>query len=117
MKPFAFNLTATLFVVVIALTLYDRLVFRPSQQIGVVDVAEVYRAKEAQFAQLLAKGSSESDRQKALALAANFAQRLPSALEELPRECNCLVMVKSSVVGSTHHTVDLTEHLKSKVDL
>lgn len=117
MKPFVTNLTATIFVVAIALALYDRMVFRPSQQIGVVDVGEVYRAKEAQFAQLLTKSGSEDDRQKAMALAAKFAQRLPTALEELPRECNCLVVVKSSIVGSTPHTVDLTALLKRKVDL
>ena len=52
---------ATLFVVAAALTAYDRLVLRPALVIGVVDVAEVYRAKEAEFTQILTKASSEED--------------------------------------------------------
>jgi hypothetical protein len=42
------------------------LVLRPALVIGVVDVAEVYRAKEAEFTQILTKASSEEERQKAL---------------------------------------------------
>ncbi len=117
MKPMIANLTATLFIVAIALALYDRLVFRPSQQIGVVDIGEVYRAKEAQFAQLLTRGGTDDERQKAMTLAKQFAQRLPAALDELPRDCNCLVVVKASVVGSRPNMVDLTPLLKKKVDL
>jgi hypothetical protein len=95
----------TLFVVSAALTAYDRLVLRPALVIGVVDVAEVYRAKD----------SSEEDRQKALFMARSFAQRLPVALEELPRECNCLVVLKAAVAGATPNTVDLTAALRRKV--
>ena len=106
----------TLLVVSAALTAYDRLVLRPALVIGVVDVAEVYRAKEAEFTQILTKASSEEDRQKALFMARTFAQRLPLALEELPRECGCLVVLKSAVAGATPRTVDLTAHLKHKVE-
>ncbi|HZX25629.1 MAG TPA: hypothetical protein VFF16_01065 [Telluria sp.] len=117
MRPFIANLTVTIFVVTIALVLYDRLIFRPSMQIGVVDVGEVYRAKEAQFAQLLTHGGTDAERQKALTLARQFAQRLPAALDELPHDCQCLVIVKSSIVGTSPHLVDLTPLLKKKVDL
>lgn len=105
----------TLFVVSAALTAYDRLVLRPALVIGVVDVAEVYRAKEAEFTQILTKASSEEDRQKALFMARTFAQRLPIALDELPRECGCLVVLKSAVAGPTPNTVDLTATLRRKV--
>jgi hypothetical protein len=47
---------------------------------------------------------------------AAFAQRLPLALEELPRECNCLVVLKSAVAGPTPNTVDLTAQLRRKVE-
>ena len=67
----------TLVVVAAALAAYDRWVLRPALVIGVVDVAEVYRAKEAEFTQILTKASSEEDRQKALVMARAFAQRLP----------------------------------------
>ena len=105
----------TLLVVSAGLTAYDRLVLRPALVIGVVDVAEVYRAKEAEFTQILTKVSSEEDRQKALFMARTFAQRLPLALEELPRECSCLVVLKSAVAGPTPNTVDLTAALRRKV--
>jgi hypothetical protein len=107
MKAFLLHMTASVFVVAIALALYDRLV---------VDIADVYRAKEAQFAQLLTKAGNDDDRARALALARAFAQRLPAALDELPRDCRCLVLVKSSLAGSTPSTIDLTAQLKKKVE-
>ena len=106
----------TLFIVTGALLFYDRAVVRPAQRVGMVDVAEVYRQKEAEFTLLLTKSSSEDDRQKALLMARAFAQRLPAALEELPRDCECLVVLKSAVAGPTPHTVDLTSQLRRKVD-
>lgn len=119
MKPSTSQLLAqgllTLLVVSAALAAYDRLVLRPALVIGVVDVAEVYRAKEAEFTQILTKASSEEDRQKALFMARTFAQRLPVALEELPRECGCLVVLKSAVAGPAPNTVDLTAALRRKV--
>jgi NAD(P)H-nitrite reductase large subunit len=119
MKPSASQLLGhgllTLLVVSAALAAYDRLVLRPALVIGVVDVAEVYRDKEAEFTQILTKASSEEDRQKALFMARTFAQRLPLALEELPRECNCLVVLKAAVAGATPNTVDLTATLRRKV--
>jgi len=109
----------TLLVVAASLATYDRWVLRPALVIGVVDVAEVYRAKEAEFTQILTKAlsqpASEEDRQKALVMARAFAQRLPLALEELPRECNCLVILRTAVAGSTPNTVDLTAQLRRKV--
>lgn len=49
-------------------------------------------------------------------LAASFARRLPQALEELPRECSCLVVMKSALAGPTLHTIDLTPRLKAKLE-
>lgn len=110
--------SALLSVLIVAagLALYDRTMIRPALVVGVVDVAEVYRAKEAEFTQILTMTSLEEDRQKALLMARAFAQRLPVALEELPRDCNCLVVLKSAIAGPTPHTVDLTPLLRRKVD-
>lgn len=110
------NALLLLFLVAGGLALYDRIVVRPALVIGVVDVAEVYRAKEAEFTQILTKTALEEDRQKALLMARVFAQRLPVALEELPRDCNCLVVLKSAIAGPTPHTLDLTPLLRRKVD-
>lgn len=106
---------ATVGIVTAALALYDRQVVRPALVIGVVDVAEVYRAKEAEFTRILTRTPSDEERQKALLLARAFAQRLPTALEELPRECRCLVVLKSAVAGATPQMVDLTAALQAKV--
>ena len=106
----------TLLVVAAALLFYDRSVVRPAQRIGVVDVAEVYRQKEAEFTQLLTRTPAEEDRQKALLMARAFAQRLPAALEELPRDCGCLVVLKSAVAGPTPQMVELTAALRRKLE-
>lgn len=110
------QLVLTLLVVAAALLFYDRHVVRPAQRIGVVDVAEVYRQKEAEFTQLLTRTPAEEDRQKALLMARAFAQRLPAALEELPRDCGCLVVLKSAVAGPTPQMVELTATLRRKLE-
>jgi hypothetical protein len=118
-QPIASWLANTLLAVLIvsaALALYDQIVVRPALAIGMVDVSEVYRAKEAEFTQLLTRTTLEEDRQKALLMARAFAQRLPVALEELPRDCGCLVVLKSAIAGPTPHTLDLTPLLRRKVD-
>ena len=116
MKALLLHTTVSLLSVAAGLAVYDRIVVRPSRVVGVVDVAEVYRAKEAEFTQILTKAPTEEDRQKALLMARAFAQRLPSALEELPRDCNCLVLLKGTIAGPTPYTVDLTPQLRKKVE-
>jgi len=95
---------------------YDRLVIRPARTIGVVDLAEVYRAKEDEFTRRLTAAHSEEERQATLQMARTFSQRLPVALENLPAECGCLVVLKASVAGPTPYTVDLTARLRQKVE-
>lgn len=103
-------------IVVGTLVTYDRAVVRPAQLIGVVDVAEVYRQKEAEFTQILTRAASDGEREQAMRMARSFAQRLPLALEELPRECGCLVVLKTAVAAPAPRTVDLTAHLRRKVE-
>lgn len=116
MKAWLLHALTTVFIVGAALALYDRGVVRPARVVGVVDVAEVYRSKEAEFTQLLTRTSSDEGRQRALLMARVFAQRLPTALEELPRDCGCLVVLKSAVAGPTPQMIDLTPTLRRKVD-
>lgn len=116
MKAVWLQAVVTLLAVAAALAAYDRLVVRPAQIVGVVDVGEVYRQKEAEFTLILTKAGSDDERQKAMVMARAFAQRLPVALEELPRECGCLVVLKSAVAGPTPRTLDLTAHLRRKVE-
>lgn len=110
------NAVVSALLVALGITAYDRWVLRPALVVGVVDLSEVYRAKEAEFTQILTRTTLEEDRQKALLMARAFAQRLPVALEELPRDCGCLVVLKSAIAGPTPHTLDLTPLLRRKVD-
>lgn len=110
------NGLVSLLVVTGALLAYDRQVIRPARAIGVVDLAEVYRVKEDEFTRRLTAARSEEERQATLQIARSFAQRLPVALESLPTECGCLVLLKASVAGPTPHTVDLTPRLRQKVE-
>ncbi|HEY0844362.1 MAG TPA: hypothetical protein VGE12_03295 [Noviherbaspirillum sp.] len=117
MKNLIIHAAAALCIVAVALFAYDRLVVRPAQLVGIVDVGEVYRAKEAEFTQQLTRSATDDERQKALSMARQFAQRLPLALEELPRDCQCIVFVRTSVAGTPPNALDLTALLKRKVGL
>lgn len=100
------------------LYIYHTYWFKPSQMIGVVDVASIYRAKEREYTETLAKaGSTETDRQQALLMATQFASALPKALSEMPYECHCLVLLRTAVVADTPNTVDLTATLREKLGI
>lgn len=116
MKPLLLNAGLTLLIVFGALAAYDSLVVRPLRRVGVVDVGEVYRWKEAEFARLLTKATTAGEREKAFVMARSFSQRLPDALAELPRDCACLVVLKSALAGPTPRTVDLTAQLHRKLE-
>ena len=115
MKAVITTLVVSIFVTAAALLAYDRFVVKPAQVIGIVDIAEVYRTKEAEFAALLTTSKSDEDRQRAYAQAQSFGERLDRALREMPAECRCMVVVKSAVAGSWSNAVDLTAALKAKV--
>lgn len=99
-----------------AFAVYDHVRVRPAQRIGVVDVSEVYRQKEAEFTLTLTRATSEAERDQAMRVARAFAQRLPAALDELPGECGCLVVVRTALAAPTPRTVDLTAALRRKVE-
>lgn len=116
MKALAVQAAFTALLVAAGLGAYDRWVLRPALRVGVVDVGEVYRQKEAEFTLILTRAASDEERQRAMSMARSFSQRLPLALDELPRECGCLVILRSAMAGRTPNTLDLTAHLKSKVE-
>ncbi|MCZ4314778.1 hypothetical protein O4H66_15320 [Comamonadaceae bacterium G21597-S1] len=114
---FALDTLASLLLVTLALLGYHRYVVQPALRIGVVDLAEVYRAKEAEFTQALTRADAPDARDKALQMAGDFARKLPRALEELPRECQCLVVLRSAVAGVHGRSVDLTPLLRNKLEM
>jgi hypothetical protein len=114
-RPLVLQTLLSAAIVAAALGAYDRLVIRPAQLVGVVDVGEVYRQKEAEFTRILTRAGSEAERDQAVVMARAFARRLPVALEELPRDCACLVLLKSAVAAPTPRTLDLTALLSRKL--
>lgn len=115
MKAALTTFAVSIFVTAAALLAYDRLVVKPSQVIGIVDIAAVYRSKEKEWAAQLTTSKTEEERQRAHTQALGFGDSLDRALLELPKECRCLVVVKSAVAGSWSNAVDLTAALKAKV--
>lgn len=115
MKALARHAVATLLAIALALALYHRFAVLPLSTVGVVDVAEVYRDKEAEFMRLLTDSRTEQGREQAIGMAQMFSQRLPVAMAELAQECGCLVMPKASFIGAPNH-LDLTPALRRKVD-
>ena len=87
-------------------------------RIAMLDVAEIYRLKESEFAALLMKpGASEADRARAIELARSFGTELAALTERLPAECNCLVLTKPAVVAGGSNVPDLTPEVKRRFGL
>jgi len=112
-------LQAAVSAVVAALVLlaYERWHGHPPALIGVVDLNAVYRQKEAEFTRRVTEAGTEAERDQAMKEARLFARRLPMALEALPLECRCVVVLKSVVVSSGPDTLDLTPGLRAKLGL
>lgn len=97
------------------LAAYDRMVVRPRTAMATVDVASVFKAKEQQFSKLLIAAQDDAGRDKAMAVARDFADRYPRALEELAAECQCLLVDRSVVIGHPQGLPDITDRLRAKV--
>lgn len=110
------------------LSAYDHLVVQPSRRLGVVDLAAIYHAKEDEYARAFYKASAlagGSGAPGALAgpalsahdLAQDFARRLPYALDDLRRECRCVIVVRGAVATLGEGMVDLTPALRVKLGM
>lgn len=118
MRFFLANMLASVLVAMLGIAAYHRYVHLPAERIGVIDVAEVYRQKEREFAERVTRpGASEADKDQAMSEAQAFARALPRALEELPQECGCLVLLRNAIASAAPMTIDLTPALKRKVGL
>ncbi len=121
MNPTAFRILVqglvTVVVVALGLLVYAHWIARPALRIGVVDLNTVYREKEAEFTRRITEARTDADRDQALQAAREFARRLPQALESLPQECQCLVLLRTATVAPAPATPDLTPQLRRKVGL
>jgi hypothetical protein len=85
---------------------------------GTLDVAELYRLKEAQVATVLVKrDSGDAERILAIQRAAIFGAELSKLIDTLPEECGCLVLMRGAVLGSGAQLVDLTPAVRQRLGL
>ncbi len=101
------------------LALYHWTLSRPAlPKFAVVDVAEIYRLKEAQFGKVIGDPrATDAERAKALDDAQRFARDLVALVQSLPLQCQCVVLNKAAVVGSATALDDLTPIAKRAVGL
>jgi hypothetical protein len=87
-------------------------------KLGVVDLASVYRDKEAQFSKAVGdEHATDTDRDRAVAAARDFAKTLPNDLASLSQACGCVVLLGNAVASSTAQVKDLTPLLRAKVGI
>lgn len=121
-------LVISLVVTVASLVAYDHFVARPARRLGVVDLAAIFRAEEDEYTRVFykaaaANGAGATGAAPAGAgptpaqLAQDFAQRLPLALNELSRECRCVIVVRGAVATLGEGMVDLTPALRGKLGM
>lgn len=115
LAPLLIVLAINALLMVAALSLYHRAWITPALTVGMIDLAEVYRTQEAAFTRQVAAARTDSERDAALAQVNDFAQRLSVALEQLPRECGCMVVIKGAATAPPGRLRDLTADLQRKV--
>lgn len=100
------------------LWLYHQRFAEPPVSVAVVDIGEIMRAKEQQYAAQLTKTPlSEADRQVAATVASEFAAALPAALREVSDECRCVVFARGAVIAAPATASDLTARVRQKLGL
>lgn len=117
-KTLLFGWALTVATLWAGLAIYHTRWVQPAQAIGVVDISDIYYAKEREYSDLLSRtGATDEGQHRAREMAGQFAAALPKALTEMPAECQCLVLLRSAVVGDTPNTVDLTPLLRRKLGM
>jgi len=122
MKPLALGVAINVLLIVLAVIAYDQYARVRELRVAVVDVAAVYRWKEAQFTALLTQpGADARAESSAPHLAAAFARELPQALDDIAAECHCLLLTRAVLAGPPEHVAahvaDLTPTLKQKLGM
>ncbi len=95
-----------------------RLLLPSGEAFATVDVAELYRLKEAQVtARLLDPETTDAGREAALREASGFGEELIALIGRLPAECRCLILSRGALIASTQAVPDLTARLREQLGL
>ena len=122
MKPLALGVAINVLLILLAVIAYDQYARLRELRVAVVDVAAVYRWKEAQFTALLTQpGTDARAEASAPQLAVEFARELPQALDDIAAECHCLLLTRAVLAGTPEHVAahvaDMTVTLKQKLGM
>jgi hypothetical protein len=111
----------TIAILALSFAAYHFAIVRPAfPHFAVVDVAELYRVKEAEFSKIIGDPrATDADRVKAMQNAQRFAQDLQTLIDTLPKECGCVVLNKAAVMsgGGGFGLTDLTPQARKAVGL
>jgi hypothetical protein len=89
-----------------------------AQRLAVIDVASLYRAKEAQVAgRLSQRETSDEERLAILRQAGAFGEEVNALLATLPSDCRCLVLVRGAIAGSAEALPDFTPDARQRLGL
>lgn len=86
--------------------------------VAVLDVAELYRLKEAQVTAVLVEPrSTDTQRAQALRQVTEFGQEVARLMQTLPETCRCLVLARGSVLARSADLPDLTDRARRELGL
>lgn len=95
-----------------------RLAPQPDEALATVDVAELYRRKEAEVtARLLDPKTTDTGREAALREASAFGEELSALIGRLPEDCRCLILSRGALIASARPVPDLTARLREQLGL
>lgn len=121
-QPMSFAMTIiamlliSLGVMLIGQLVYHQWFSKPLQRVVTVDLNEVLGLKQIQLTMQATKpGATDSDRAAAYDAIGQFGKDIESTLNDMQRDCNCLLVVRAAVLKGQNE--DLTNELKKRLGL
>ena len=84
-------------------------------RVATVDLQLLVEEDQKRIMDVLAKGGSVTDEQRAVAekLTIDFAKRLSATVDALGQECSCVIVNKAALLGGV--AVDYTDHVRARI--
>ena len=79
-----------------------------------LNVAQLFSERQEELMKLAAQGAGEAGTQKAVDLARTFGRELEAEALALPRECQCVVLVRGAVVAGSE-LPDYTDTVRARL--
>lgn len=121
-QPMTFAMTIvamlliSLGVMLVGQLVYHQWFSKPPQRVVTVDLNEVLGLKQIQLTmQATRPGATDADRAAAYDEIGQFGKDIETTLNEMQRDCNCLLIVRAAVLKGQNE--DLTSELKKRLGL